>query len=90
MPHVLAAWPMYDPHPPRTLSAAASVALVALMGALLMFGLRVQQAIRQSAPLLSVDISLPPPPPVEQPKPPAVRHARKPAPKHEGVAEERA
>ena len=74
---------MYDPHPPRTLSAAASVAIVALMGVLLMLGLRVQQAIRQSVPLISLDMLPPQPQPSERPKPPEQRHARKPAPKHE-------
>lgn len=74
---------MYDPHPPRTLSAAASVAIVALMGAALMLGLRVQQALQQAVPLISIDLSLPQPRPTEPPKPPEVRHARKPAPKHE-------
>lgn len=74
---------MYAWHPPRTLSAASSLAIVALIGALLLFGLRVQQVVRQSLPLLSIDVSLPPPVPTEQPKPPVVRHARTPAPKHE-------
>ena len=74
---------VYAWHPPRTLSAASSLTIVALMGALLMFGLRVQQVVRQSLPLLSIDVSLPPPALTEQPRPPEVRHARTPAPKHE-------
>jgi protein TonB len=73
---------MYAWHPPRTLSVASSVAIVALMGALLMLGLRVQQAVRQSTSLVSLTLS-PQPQPTEQPKPPEVRHVDKPAPKHE-------
>ncbi|MGZ3199782.1 MAG: energy transducer TonB [Croceibacterium sp.] len=74
---------MYDPHPPRTLSAAASVVIVALMGALLMFGLTVQQTIQRQVPLISLNFTPPEPRPTERPKLPEVRHARKPAPKHE-------
>ncbi|HSQ95600.1 MAG TPA: energy transducer TonB [Croceibacterium sp.] len=74
---------MYDPHPPRTLSAAASVAIVAFMGAVLMFGLRVQQTIQRQVPLISLNFTPPEARPTERPKPPEVRHARKPAPKHE-------
>jgi protein TonB len=73
---------MYAWHPPRALSAAFSVAIVALIGVLLMLGLRAQQLIRQSASLISLTLS-PQPQPTERPKPPEVRHVDKPAPKHE-------
>jgi protein TonB len=73
---------MYTWHPPRALSAASSVAIVALIGALLMLGLRAQQVIRQSASLISMSLS-PEPLPTERPKSPEVRRVDKPAPKHE-------
>jgi hypothetical protein len=57
---------MYAWHPPRALSAAFSVAIVALIGVLLMLGLRAQQLIRQSASLISLTLS-PQPQPTERP-----------------------
>jgi protein TonB len=73
---------MYAWHPPRTLSAASSLAIVALIGALLMFGLGVRQVVQQSLPLISMTIA-PEPEPTPSPTPAEVRHAEKPAPKHE-------
>ena len=72
---------MYALQPPRPLPAAASVAIVALMAALLMLGLRVGQAVQQAPQLLTADFSAPQPRPTERPKPPEQRHARKPAPR---------
>jgi len=73
---------MYAWHPPRALSAVSSVAIVALIGALLVLALRVQQVIGQSTSLISMTFS-PQPQPAERPKPPQVRHLDRPAPKHE-------
>ena len=73
---------MYAWHPPRALSAASSVAIVALIGVLLLLGLRAQQVIRQSPSPISLTLS-PQPQPTERPKPPEARHVDKPAPKHE-------
>ena len=68
---------MYQPQPPRALSSAVSLGIVALMGALLVFGLGVRPTIQQaSMPLLTValtDLPKPPPPP---PPPRPVQHER--------------
>jgi protein TonB len=73
---------MYAWHPPRTLAVVSSLAIVAAIGALLIFGLGVRQAVRQSLPLVSMAIA-PEPEPTPSPKPPEVRHAEQPAPKHD-------
>ena len=53
---------MYAWHPPRALSAASSVAIVALIGVLLLLGLRAQQVIRQSPSPISLTLSPQPQP----------------------------
>jgi len=74
---------MYAWHPPRTLSAASSVAIVGAIAALLVLGLNVQRTAQSALRLVSVELSEPPQPhPTEEPKAP-VPHARAPAPKHE-------
>jgi protein TonB len=73
---------MYAWHPPRAISAASSVAIVVLIGALLMLGLRAQRVIRQVPSLVSLTLA-PQPQPTKRPKPPEVRHVDKPAPKNE-------
>lgn len=60
---------MYAWHPPRALSASVSVAIVALIGAVLVFGLGVRRTIQASVPLISIALNEPPPPP-PPPKPP--------------------
>jgi protein TonB len=75
---------MYAWHPPRTLSGAASAAIVGAMFALLVLGLNVQRTAEAALRLVSVDLTQPPPQPqpTEQPRAPKP-HLRKPAPKHE-------
>jgi len=83
MPILLAIQAMYAWHPPRTLSGAASAAIVGAMLALLVLGLNVQRTAESVLRLVSVDLGEPPQPqPTEQPRAPKP-HARTPAPKHE-------
>jgi protein TonB len=77
---------MYAWHPPRTLSAASSAAIVALAFALLVLGLNVRRTAEQAATLVSVELTEPPQPrPTEQPRAP-VQHVQKPASKHQASA----
>jgi protein TonB len=75
---------MYAWHPPRTISAVASLAFVGAILALLVLGLNVRQTAASTLRLVSVDLAEPPPPPQppEQPKAPKP-HDRQPAPRHE-------
>lgn len=74
---------MYAWHPPRTLSAASSAAIVALVFALLVLGLNVRGRPESAPRLTSIELTQPPQPrPTERPRAPAP-HARKPAPKRE-------
>jgi protein TonB len=74
---------MYAWHPPRTLSAGASVAIVAALFGLLLLGLNIRQTAQNALHLVSVELSPPPPQPREIERKAPVPHARKPAPKHE-------
>jgi protein TonB len=74
---------MYAWHPPRTLSAVSSMAIVAAMCALLVLGLNIQRTAQSALRLVSVDLTAPPQPqPTERPKAPKP-HTSKPAAKHE-------
>ncbi len=72
---------MYDWHPPRTLSAASSLAIVGLMFAALVLGLNVRRTAQSALRLVSIDLTQPPPQSTERPKAPRP-HVRKPPPKH--------
>ncbi|MEO6040847.1 MAG: TonB family protein [Croceibacterium sp.] len=61
---------MYAWHPPRAISASTSLAIVALIGAVLVFGLGVHPPLLVSQPLVSVTFTSPRPPPPPMPKPP--------------------
>src|SRR6478735_2392281 len=74
---------MYAWQPPRTLSAAASVAIVGAIVALLVLGLNIRQTAQAALRLVSVELTEPPPEPVPTRRPPPRPHERKPAPKHE-------
>jgi protein TonB len=74
---------MYAWHPPRTLSAGASLAIVVAIFASLLFGLNIRQTVQQATHLVSVDLTQPPPPPVAHEQAVPKPHERKPAPKHE-------
>lgn len=77
--------PMYDPHPPRAVSAATSLALTAGVVAVLVLGFGAEQ-VRQAVPaLVSVELGEPPPPP-PPPRPkerPEKRTTTRAAPKNE-------
>lgn len=75
---------MYAWQPPRTLSAASSLAIVAAICALLLLGLNIRQSAPAALHLVSVDLGDPEPQPRPSEPPQAPQpHARKSAPKHE-------
>jgi len=83
MPERLFDSAMYAPHPPRAAAGGSSVAIVALLCALLVLGLRVEPLAQAPFGLVSVDLTEPPPPPPQVERKAKVPHARKPAPRHE-------
>lgn len=77
---------MYEPHPPRAVSAATSFALTAGVVAMLVFGFGAEQVKHAVPGLVSIQLGEPPPPPPPPPRPkerPTERKTTKAAPKNE-------
>jgi len=74
---------MYDPRPPRAVSAATSAALTAGVVAVLVFGFGVEQVRKAVPALVSVQLGDPPPPPPPPKEIPEKRTSTTAAPKDE-------